>query len=319
MIVRCVRATSQLEQKRVALTAVLDASRTGFRLVERGEVRVANAAYEDLCRSVPAPPVGEPVTVATDDGRVVRVTSRSLEDGRLLVSADDVTRQVREREHSGRFMAEIVAAKEEEARRVAGLLHDDAVQSLTALGLRLELAERKAGLPVLGELAADAHAVTRTLRRLMTDLYPTVLETQGLAAAIELASEGLREQGVEVNVTTCGTRAPHELEALAYRVAHEAIVNVAKHARASHVDVVVVVDRALRCEVRDDGIGFDDSLVDSGLSRGALGLHVARERVERAGGTLGVRSAPTVGTRIAFELPLVPGLPARGDLSRVAV
>ena len=84
----------------------------------------------------------------------------------------------------------------------------------------------------------------------------------------------------------------------------EAFTNVGKHADASRVDVRITAGETLRCEVRDDGRGFDDSLVDSALSRGSLGLHVARERVDSAGGHLYLHSAPGGGTILSFALPL---------------
>ncbi len=118
-------------------------------------------------------------------------------------------------------------------------------------------------------------------------------------------------------MTPCETRVSHELEAIAYRVAHEALTNVAKHAGASRVDVTITVDEVLRCEIRDDGLGFDDSLVDSALSRGSLGLHIARERIERSGGTLLVRSAAGEGTTLGFELALGQGRRAPEEIDLV--
>ncbi len=212
--------------------------------------------------------------------------------------------QEREREHRDRFMAEIVAAREDEARRVAGLLHDDAVQRLTALALRLELLERRNPLADVRELVDEARDVTRSLRQLMTELHPAVLESQGLAAAIEVVCDPLRERGIKVIVDAPERRPPTETEQVAYRVVHEALVNVLKHAGAKHVYVGIEVAETLRCEIRDDGCGFDTSSVESALSRGSLGLHLLRERVERAGGRLLLESERGRGTSIVFELPL---------------
>ena len=241
--------------------------------------------------------------------RLVVVQRRLRGQVELVARAHDelLLQQAREHANRDRFLVEIVAAREEEARRVAGLLHDDAVQQLTALGLRLELAERRTGAPEIGRLAGEAREITRSLRRLMTELYPAALESQGLAAAVDVAAKSLREQGVGVHVTPCEERASHEREAVAYRVIVEALSNVGKHACASQVAVEVSVDDALRCEVRDDGLGFDTSLAESAPSHGSLGLHLARERIESAGGRLFIHSAAGRGTTLGFELPLGVG------------
>jgi signal transduction histidine kinase len=212
--------------------------------------------------------------------------------------------QAQEREHRDRFMGEIVAAREDEARRVAGLLHDDAVQRLTALALRLELAERRAPAADIGSLAQEARDITRSMRQLMTELHPAVLESQGLAAAIEVVAEPLRQQGVRVFVDAPARRAPADVERVAYRVAHEALVNTLKHADATEAVVSIRLEAGLRCEIRDNGCGFDTASVESALSRGSLGLHLVRERIERAGGRLLIHSSPGAGTSILFDLPI---------------
>jgi signal transduction histidine kinase len=223
--------------------------------------------------------------------------------------------QAREREHRDRFMTEIVAAREDEARRVAGMLHDDAVQRLTALALRLELVERRVPSAELRPLAAEAREITRSMRQLMTELHPAVLESQGLSAAIEVVAEPLRERGVRVLIDAPEQRAPTDVEQVAYRVIQEALANALKHARATHVYVSIGIEETLRCEVRDNGRGFDTSSVESALSRGSLGLHLVRERIERAGGRLLLHSQPGTGTSIVFDLPL----PASSAEQREAV
>jgi signal transduction histidine kinase len=298
-----IRAKVALEAVHADVGAVVAASRSGLCLLDHGEPRYRNAAWEALVGEEPIETEGRPVIVQRH-GRVVRVTVRKLSEGRALMSAYDHTELEQERAHRDRFMAEIVAAREDESRRVAELLHDDAVQRLTALGLRLELLERRTSMPELGALSADAQDIMRGLRRLMTELHPAMLESQGLVAAIEAAAEPLREQGVEVRVEPVTQRPPHELEQVAYRVVHEALANVLKHGQATRVQVTIRMAGELRCEVRDNGCGFDVASVDSALSRGSFGLHLARERIERADGRFLIQSVRGRGTSIAFELPL---------------
>jgi signal transduction histidine kinase len=234
---------------------------------------------------------------------VVRQAERHAETA-VLAHAELAAQQEHEREHRDRFMAEIVAAREDEARRVAGLLHDDAVQRLTALALQLELLERRVPLAEVGGLASEARDVTRALRQLMTELHPAVLESQGLAAAVEVVGEPLRARGVKLVVDAPEERAPADVEQIAYRVVHEALVNVLKHADAAHVGITIAIDESLRCEVRDNGSGFDIASAESAPSRGSFGLRLVRERIERAGGRLLIDSRPGEGTRVVFELPL---------------
>jgi signal transduction histidine kinase len=202
-----------------------------------------------------------------------------------------------------RFLVEVVNAQETEARRIADLLHDDVVQQLTALGFRLELAAQRHELPQLTELAREGSAITGAIRRLLVELHPVVLESQGLGPAIDVAAERLRERGVDVRVTPFPHRLPRELETLTYRIVQEALANVQRHSHALYAEVELrLADGVLRGRVRDTGAGF--SLDEP--SGGAIGLHVSRERVELVGGRFLVEASPGQGTSVVFELPL-PG------------
>jgi signal transduction histidine kinase len=210
----------------------------------------------------------------------------------------------RERAIRNRFLAEVVGAQEREARRIADLLHDDAVQQLTALGLRLELEARRSANPGLVDLAHAANDVTASLRRLLVDLHPQVLESQGLAAAVDAAAEGLRAAGVAVDVTPLPARLAPELEALAFRLVQEALTNLHRHGRASRATVDLrLAGGMLRCRVADDGAGFDPASLSNAGADGRFGLELVRDRVELAGGRFLLESAPGTGTTFGFELP----------------
>jgi signal transduction histidine kinase len=200
-----------------------------------------------------------------------------------------------------RFLVELVNAQEIEARRIADLLHDDVVQQLTALGFRLELEAQRHELPRLTELARDASSITASIRRLLVQLHPVILDSQGLGPAIDVVAEGLRERGVDVRVSAFPHRLPRELEALTYRLVQEALDNVQRHSHARYAEVELrVEDGILRGRVTDTGAGM--AVADG--STGGLGLHVARERVELAGGRFAVHAQPGHGTDMTFELPL---------------
>jgi signal transduction histidine kinase len=224
----------------------------------------------------------------------------------VLAQTQAELRRAHERERAirNRFLAEVVGAQEREARRIADLLHDDAVQQLTALGLRLELEARRSANPGLVDLAHAANDVTASLRRLLVDLHPQVLESQGLAAAVDAAADGLRAAGVAVDVTPLPARLAPELEALAFRLVQEALTNVHRHGRASRATVDLrLAGGMLRCRVADDGAGFDPASLSNAGADGRFGLELVRDRVDLAGGRFLLESAPGAGTTFGFELP----------------
>jgi signal transduction histidine kinase len=199
-----------------------------------------------------------------------------------------------------RFLVELVNAQEIEARKIADLLHDDVVQQLTALGFRLELEAQRHELPRLKELARDGNAITASIRRLLVELHPAILESQGLGPAIDVVADGLRERGVEVRVSAFPRRLPRELETLTYRLVQDALAAVHRtHEGYAEVELSVS-DGVLRVRISDSGGGA--SLDEAGAH--AFGLQVARERVELAGGRFLVEARPGDGTEVVFELPV---------------
>jgi signal transduction histidine kinase len=261
-------------------------------------------ARENESLAIAAAP-GQSVRCWTTHGRFVELRIEEIVGGEILVSVDDLTHQQREAATRARFVAEIVGAQEAEARRIAGLLHDDAVQQLTALALRLDLAAMKSGDDSLGALAESANGVTASLRSLLVQLHPAVLESQGLRAAIEVAAAPLRGAGVRVAVAQHDERHGIEIEQLAYRLVQEAFANALKHAHAT--DVRVQIERRgadLRVSVTDNGCGFDLAELSTAVASGHLGLQLLQERVDLAGGTVEIVSAPGRGTTVAFAVPL---------------
>lgn len=200
-----------------------------------------------------------------------------------------------------RFLVELVSAQERASRRIADLLHDDVVQQLTALGFRLELEAQKHELPRLRELAHDTGQITGSIRRLLVELHPAILDSQGLAPAIDVVAEGLRERGIDVRVSPFPHRLPRETETLVYRLVQEALANVLQYSEAPTAEVDLrLKDGTLRGRVSDTGTGAGP---DEHAAEG-LGLLVARERVELAGGRLLVDAKREQGTDFVFELPL---------------
>jgi signal transduction histidine kinase len=315
---RLARITSELERSYAERDAALEASRTGVALFENRSPRFCNRAFIELLD----PTVGggdwssflETVERAAGTGGdvvmtrgdcLLRVRVTTLADGCVLATVDDVTVNERERESRDRFVVEVLRARDGEMRKISELLHDDAVQELSALALRLEVEGMRTGMSELSAFAHDVNGITGSIRKLLVGLHPPVLESRGLAAAIDSAADPLRAAGVEVHVDELDHRFAPELELLAYNVAQEALSNVLKHARARRVDVSLAISPGLlECEISDDGCGFDPVVAETALSRGGMGLHISRERLGIARGGLDVYSAPGRGTTFRFSLPL---------------
>ena len=230
--------------------------------------------------------------------RAFLVTRAQARQTALLAEARDALREAQGTRD--RFLVELVNAQEREARKIADLLHDDVVQQLTALGFRLELEAQKQELPRLSELARDTGMITGSIRRLLVELHPAILDSQGLAPAIDVVAEGLRERGIDVRVAPFPHRLARETETLAYRLVQEALGNVLRHSGAESAEVELrLTDGTLRGRVSDTGSGVqpDEATMDG------MGLLVARERVELAGGRFLVDAGQERGTDFVFELP----------------
>ena len=198
--------------------------------------------------------------------------------------------------------ARIVAASDQARRQIEHDLHDGAQQRLVSLGLGLRAAQKAVppGQPVLreelGRLARGTAEILEELREISRGIHPAVLSLGGLGLALKaLARRSPVPVKLDVRVQA---RLPERAEVAAYFVVSEALANVAKHARASVVEVQVEVrDGALAVSISDDGIGGADPSRGSGL----IGL---TDRVEASGGTISISSHAGAGTQITAQLPI---------------
>jgi signal transduction histidine kinase len=200
----------------------------------------------------------------------------------------------------------VVEAQERERRRLAIELHDETGQSLAAvlMGLRRleESGDPAAVKATVEELRATVVNAVQELRALAVELRPKALDDFGLAAALErLVDTYSRRTGLTVDSHLGGleSRLPEPVESALYRIAQEALTNIAKHAGASTVSVVTRRDGArLTMIVEDNGTGFEASTPGEGL-----GLVSMRERAELLGGSLQVESSAGHGTTLVVEVP----------------
>lgn len=201
-------------------------------------------------------------------------------------------------------------ALEQETRRIAHALHDEAGQLLTSVHLALKDAGRDlppAARKRLQEVRSLLDRIEDHLRRLSHELRPVILDDLGLIPALKFLAEGVSMRTgtlISVDASTDG-RLPSLVEATLYRSVQEALTNVAKHARATRVAVHLQQEgREILCSIRDDGIGFDAPTVLARPGGGGLGLVGIRERIEALGGTHRIVSAPGRGTELAITIPL---------------
>jgi signal transduction histidine kinase len=196
--------------------------------------------------------------------------------------------------------ARIVAATDEERRRVVRDLHDGAQQRLVHTIITLKLASRalqhdEDAAPALTEALEQAERANAELRELAHGILPGVLSRGGLRAGVRALASRMP---VPVEIDVAVGRLPTALEATAYFVVAEALTNVTKHARAGNAEVAVrIADGTLAVRVRDDGVGG----AAPGQGSGLVGLS---DRIEALGGTVELTSPAGGGTSLLVEIPL---------------
>jgi signal transduction histidine kinase len=217
---------------------------------------------------------------------------------------------------------------EEERIRIASELHDGPVQRLAALGYLLDRASRMGSrgdagrtVELLDEALVELRREIGGLRRLMSDLRPPVLDESGLYNALRdlvahlfgdttVDAQVMGESGVE--------RLPPETETVLYRVAQEALLNVARHAEAHCVRVQLVPGtNSLTLLVKDDGVGFSPAVARARRLEGHFGLIGMRERIELEGGLWSLESTPGAGTRISVTVAWPGAVPPSQQAIRV--
>ncbi|HYY73214.1 MAG TPA: ATP-binding protein [Solirubrobacterales bacterium] len=198
---------------------------------------------------------------------------------------------------------------EEEAKRIARTLHDDAAQLLASAHLALAEMSRDLSPSARGRVEAIRgllDGIESELRRLSHELRPMILDDLGLLPALQFLASGIAKRtGLQVEVTgsTNGRLSP-TVELAVYRIVQEALTNAVRHANAERVKVRLLHEpQVIRCSIADDGVGFDAGKV---LSRGAgsgLGLVSIRERLDAVRGSLQITSAPGRGTKVHVTIP----------------
>ena len=264
------------------------------------------------------------VDVIAKDGRrvPVEVSSRAIYENGAVVGIQGTARDITERKQAQdalqMFSRQLIEAQEDERRRIARELHDQIGQVLTAVKMNLHTVQR-----VCDDSEATAHIkdnveavdeALRLVRDLSVDLRPPLLDDLGLVTALRwYVDRYAKRTGVVADVVVemqdPNERFSRELETACFRIAQEALTNVARHARANCVLVrLVKEEHCLFLSVKDNGVGFNPETLRKRAPRAAtLGLLGMTERAHAAGGTIEIdsRASKGRGTELRLKLPLV--------------
>ena len=247
-----------------------------------------------------------------------RVAIKSNDEiGELAVAFNYMAEELHDKEVlRGRLLEKIITAQEDERKRIARELHDETTQAITSLMLGLRTLEGATCLEEVRDMVDHLRTVAvqtlDSLHSLTLELRPSVLDDVGLVAALKrYVKDYAAGFDVEADFEVVGLeekRLTPQVETSLYRIVQEALANVASHAEASHVSVLLEQRKnSVIAIIEDDGRGFDvESILNSGQLTG-LGLPGMQERVSLVGGKLTVESTPGVGTTVFVEIPLDAG------------
>ncbi|RJG03995.1 MEDS domain-containing protein [Noviherbaspirillum sedimenti] len=231
------------------------------------------------------------------------ITERKRTEAALRQSQEDLRQLAAHQEH----------IKEEERKCIAREIHDELGGVLTGIKANISVSlARAAGAgrlpdPLLVDSASLADAAIETVRRVITDLRPSVLDQLGVWAALDWYAGQIQERtGLQCRCVVSNSAAITELDpersTMLFRVVQEALTNVVRHAAASHVTISVLREQDdIVVEIRDDGKGMDMQRLLDGQSWGILGMH---ERTRHFGGNINIDGTLGKGTAVLLRLPL---------------
>ena len=253
-----------------------------------------------------------------DDVNFLQTVSSILATAIERAQAEDVLRSANQ---ALRILSrQLLRVQEDDRRAIARDLHDEIGQSLTAIKLNVERAqrtvERTARERIMKECSKITERVLGQVRDLSLDLHPSILDDLGLAYALKWYADRQAERAglsVEVAADPSLPRLSQEIEIACFRIAQEALTNVVRHARAARASISLKQGTsAVELCIQDDGIGF---AVDK-ASAASVGLASMQERAKLLGGMVKITSAPHIGTKVIATLPLLvaspAGMPAEG-------
>jgi signal transduction histidine kinase len=258
--------------------------------------------------------------------------SRSFDDMRLKLAASldsiqrqnlDLEQRVRERTRqleekqvvNATLLRKLITSQEDERKRIARELHDESLQTLSALLMNIEMCRLHPDLISPDKVAMMKDTVTRVINemtKVIQNLRPTVLDDLGFEAGILwLIDRNLKEKGINCQVNMeelVEDNLPPELQVALFRIVQEVTSNIARHAQAANVYIYIKNDeRMFTMTIEDDGTGFETGTVfENTLTGRGLGILGMKERAAQVNGTLKICSTPNQGTMVVCTVPLSP-------------
>lgn len=309
----------------LTLAGVLGATLIGSRQLVRPVERLTHAAQRiaegDLDTPLQAKEGGEIGAMATALELMRKLLLSNIEkladlnetlEGRVA----ERTLELRQQQTlTQQLLRRAITAQEEERARISQELHDEIGQTLTAVQLGLDgltkswPSKDKSGRELLHRLQTLTEHTLADLRRIITALRPGVLDQLGLVPALGwVADHTLRPLGLKVAIDANGLqeRLPVEIETILFRIAQEAMSNVARHSQANHLGLhLQIQDGEVSMKLTDDGKGFDvDSFTGISDQNRGLGLAGMQERASLAGGQVAISSVPGESTTVHVRVPL---------------
>ncbi len=251
-----------------------------------------------------------------DDINFLQTVSSILATAIERAQAEDVLRNANQALRS--LSRQLLRVQEDDRRAIARDLHDEIGQSLTAIKLNVERAQRTSDRAARDRIMKDCVQITDSVlnqvRNISLDLHPSILDDLGLGYALKWYADRQAERAglkVEVTADPSGPRLPQDVEIACFRIAQEALTNVVRHAQASRASITLKrLAKRVELRIQDDGIGFDVKAVQSPMSGGtSIGLTGMRERARLVGGEVHVTSVPRKGTEVTAIVPL-PSVPS---------
>jgi PAS domain S-box-containing protein len=257
--------------------------------------------------------IGREASGRRKDGSMVpidlAISEIELADRRIFTGfVRDISERKKAEQIARDFSGHLLHAQEAERARLARELHDDLTQRLARAAIDAGRIERGASVAdatdTLRELREELVRLSEDVHSISYQLHPSLLEDLGFAEALKVECERFSKQesiSSEVRLRDLPASLPRDAALGLFRVAQEALRNVARHAKARSAEVTVrKMDGGLQLAVHDDGVGFDPALKRDRLS---LGLASMRERMRLLGGELDIDSAPGGGTTILAWIP----------------
>ena len=261
----------------------------------------------------------EALPVSDGDGKALRwrgfmldITAQKEAEEKVRWSLEVLRRTIQERRE---LAQRLESAQEEERRRIAADIHDDPIQVMSAVDMRLQMlgqAPEQITSKDIGDLQAIVRQSVERLRSLLFELRPEALDREGLVAALrQYLQRAALETGWSFDVLDeLASEPPPDLRASLYRIAQQAIANARIHSEANNVRVRArSVDGGVSVRVGDDGRGFDPASIED-PQPGHLGLPTMIERADLAGGWCRISSVTGEGTTVECWLPLEDDKPA---------